>query len=115
MRCADGSDRRYINLDYAASTPVMAEVWDAVEAFVPWRGSVHRGTGAKSQVSTAAFEDVARFVGARPDDTVVRVRNTTEAINVLATALPEGTFSKGVRGVLTSPSRPGRGPGARRS
>jgi selenocysteine lyase/cysteine desulfurase len=95
VACADGSERRYVNLDYAASTPVMAEVWAAVEAFVPWCSSVHRGSGAKSQVSTAAFEDaradVARFVGARVTDTVVWVRNTTEAINVLATALPPGT------------------------
>ena len=83
-----------MNLDNAASTPVMAEVWAAVEAFVPWYSSVHRGTGVKSQVSTAAFEDaradVAAFVGARADDRVVFVRNTTEAINVLAAALPEG-------------------------
>ena len=90
--CVDGVDRRYVNLDYAASTPVMAEVWAAVEAFVPWYSSVHRGTGAKSQVSTAAFEDaredVKAFVGARADDEVVFVRNTTEAINVLAAALP---------------------------
>ena len=83
--------RRYVNLDYAASTPVMAAVWDAVEAFVPCYSSVHRGTGAKSQISTAAYEhardDVASFVGRRTG-TVVFVRNTTEAINVLATALP---------------------------
>ena len=91
-RASTGVDRRYVNLDYAASTPVMAEVWAAVEAFVPWYSSVHRGTGAKSQVSTAAFEDaredVKAFVGARADDEVVFVRNTTEAINVLAAALP---------------------------
>ena len=99
--CVDGRWRRYVNLDYAASTPVMADVWAAVEAFIPWYSSVHRGTGAKSQVSTAAFEDaredVARFVGARADDRVVFVRNTTEAINVMAAALPPGTR------VLSSP------------
>jgi selenocysteine lyase/cysteine desulfurase len=93
--CLDGRARRYANLDYAASTPVMAAVWDAVEAFVPWYSSVHRGSGLKSQVSTAAFEDargiVREFVGARADDTVVFVRNTTEAINVLSAALPPGT------------------------
>jgi selenocysteine lyase/cysteine desulfurase len=100
--CRDGRTRRYVNLDYAASTPVLGGVWDAVEAFVPWCSSVHRGSGIKSRVSTAAFEDargdVARFVGARADDTVVWVRNTTEAINVLATALPAGTrvLSSGV-------------------
>jgi selenocysteine lyase/cysteine desulfurase len=99
--CVDGRLERYVNLDYAASTPVMADVWAAVEAFVPWCSSVHRGTGAKSKVSTAAFEDarddVKAFVGARANDEVVFVRNTTEAINVLAAALPEGTR------VLSSP------------
>jgi selenocysteine lyase/cysteine desulfurase len=93
--CADGRSRRYVNLDYAASTPVMADVWEAVEEFVPWYSSVHRGTGFKSQVATDAFEDaradVAAFAGARPADDVVFVRNTTEAINVLASALPAGT------------------------
>jgi selenocysteine lyase/cysteine desulfurase len=93
--CADGRLERYVNLDYAASTPVMADVWAAVEAFVPWYSSVHRGTGVKSQVSTAAFEDarddVKAFVGARAEHEVVLVRNTTEAINVLAAALPAGS------------------------
>ena len=92
--CLDGRPRRYVNLDNAASTPVMGAVWDAVEAFVPWYSSVHRGSGLKSQVSTAAYEDarntVAGFVGARADDAVVFVRNTTEAINVLSAALPAG-------------------------
>ena len=89
--CVDGRSRRYVNLDYAASTPVMAAVWDAVEAFMPWYSSVHRGSGVKSRISTAAFEDaretIAEFVGGRADDAVVIVRNTTEAINVLAAAL----------------------------
>src|SRR3954469_16376618 len=92
--CVDGRQRRYVNLDYAASTPVMAAVWDAVEAFVPFYSSVHRGTGAKSRISTEAYEHardaVKRFVGAE-HGTAVLVRNTTEAINVLAKALPPGT------------------------
>jgi selenocysteine lyase/cysteine desulfurase len=95
VACIDGRMLRYANLDYAASTPVMADVWAAVEAFVPWYSSVHRGSGVKSQIATAEYEGardvVARFVGARPDDTVVFARNTTEAINVFAAALPEGT------------------------
>jgi selenocysteine lyase/cysteine desulfurase len=100
--CSDGRMRRYVNLDYAASAPVMPEVWDAVEAFLPWYSSVHRGSGMKSQLATAAYEGaretVARFVGARTDDAVVFVRNTTEAINVLASSLPEGSR------VLSSPA-----------
>jgi selenocysteine lyase/cysteine desulfurase len=93
--CADGRSRRYVNLDNAASTPAMADVWEAVGEFVPWYSSVHRGTGAKSQFATDAFEgarvDVAAFVGAAPEHEVVFVRNTTEAINVLAASLPAGT------------------------
>jgi selenocysteine lyase/cysteine desulfurase len=92
--CVDGVSRRYVNLDHAASTPVLAEVWAAVEAFVPFYSSVHRGTGAKSRISTDAYEQaretIARFVGARTGSTVL-VRNTTEAINVLAAALPPCT------------------------
>jgi selenocysteine lyase/cysteine desulfurase len=101
VACADGRRLRYANLDNAASTPVLADVWAAVEDFVPWYSSVHRGTGYKSQLATAEFEaareDVARFAGARPDDDVVFVRNTTEAINLLAASLPAGTR------VLSSP------------
>ena len=93
--CYDGRKLRYANLDNAASTPVMVEVWEAVEAFMPWYSSVHRGTGAKSQVATAEYEGarevVARFVGARATDGVVFVRNTTEATNLLAASLPPGT------------------------
>ena len=95
VQCVDGRFERYVNLDYAASTPVMADVWEAVEVFVPWCSSVHRGTGAKSRVSTAAYEDarddVRAFVGARAHDELVFVRNTTEAIHVQAAALSAGS------------------------
>lgn len=88
---ADGELRTYVNLDYAASTPAMERVVDAVNEFLPWYSSVHRGAGFPSQVSTRAHEaarrEIADFVGARPSDTVVFVRNTTEALNVLATCL----------------------------
>ena len=93
--------RRYVNLDYAASTPALPEVWQAVEAFMPWYSSVHRGSGIKSQIATEAFESVrdlvAEFVGAPQGHDVIFVRNTTEAINVLAAALRAGTR------VLSSP------------
>lgn len=93
--CADGRSRRYLHLDHAASTPALIEVWQEVQDFLPWYSSVHRGTGAKSRHSTEVFEStravVAVFVGARPQDQVVLVRNTTEAINVLSGALPHGT------------------------
>ena len=59
----------YVNLDNAASTPVLREVLDTVNRFMDWYSSVHRGAGFKSQVSTHAYEEArgiaADFVGAR--------------------------------------------------
>jgi len=86
---ADGRERRYINLDNAASTSPLRAVLDAVSDFLPWYGSVHRGAGHKSVVSTQRYEGaratVARFVGADPREHVVIFgRNTTEAINKLS-------------------------------
>lgn len=90
-----GGQVRYSNLDHAASTPALVEVWRAVEAFMPWYSSVHRGAGFKSQVATAAYEaarvPVRAFLHARPDDAVVFTRNTTDAVNLLARSLPSGT------------------------
>ncbi len=87
-----GGWRRYVNLDYAASAPCLSSVSEAVEALLPWYSSVHRGAGYKSQLATAAYEGareaVHSFVGARHDDTVVFTRNTTDAINLVAAALP---------------------------
>ena len=69
----------------------MEPVADAVIEFLPWYSSVHRGAGFASQVSTRAYEAaraaVATFVGARSTDTVIFVRNTTEAINLLSHCL----------------------------
>ena len=94
---ADGGAARYVNLDCAASTPALEAVAKAVNDALPWYSSVHRGAGHLSQVSTrmyeAAREAMASFVGAREGDSVVFVRNTTDAINTLAACLrlPEGS------------------------
>jgi cysteine desulfurase/selenocysteine lyase len=84
----DGQLMRYVNLDSAASTPPLAKVHRAVEDFLPWYSSVHRGTGYKSRLSTHLYEhareDVMRFVGGQPSThVVVFVRNATEALNLL--------------------------------
>ncbi|MGH9019319.1 MAG: aminotransferase class V-fold PLP-dependent enzyme, partial [Acidimicrobiales bacterium] len=87
--CIDGSDRPYVNLDFAASTSALTDVADAVAAFLPTYSSVHRGAGFKSRRATAAYESARAaalaFCGQRPgDDVAVVCRNTTEAINQLA-------------------------------
>ncbi|MBN9107661.1 MAG: aminotransferase class V-fold PLP-dependent enzyme [Pseudonocardia sp.] len=88
----DGTTVPHANLDLAASAPALQYVADRVAALLPYHASVHRGAGYASQVCTAALEaarrTVGRFVGARADDVVVFTRNTTDALNLLAGAVP---------------------------
>jgi len=100
----DGRMRTYINLDNAASTPALKAVQEAVNAFLPYYSSVHRGTGFKSQISTHAYEMarqvLLQFVGADPQAcTCIFGKNTTEAVNKLARRFP---FSAGRDVVITS-------------
>ena len=64
-------------------------------AYAPYYGSVHRGAGYLSQLSTDLFENsrvtVAEFLGCRADDQVVFTRSTTDSLNLLAAVLPAGT------------------------
>jgi selenocysteine lyase/cysteine desulfurase len=91
----DGRHVQYANLDHAASAPCLDAVQDAVNELLPWYASVHRGAGLASQVSTKVYERarhvVREFVGARGADEVVFTRNTTDALNLLARALPSKT------------------------
>jgi cysteine desulfurase/selenocysteine lyase len=89
----DGSQRPYINLDNAASTPSLKAVQHAVDAFLPYYSSVHRGTGFKSQLSTHLYEQARQatllFLGADSNQhTCIFGKNTTEAINKLAHRYP---------------------------
>lgn len=86
-----GGSVRYVNLDYAASAPALRAVADRVTELLPLYSSVHRGAGYASAVCTSAYEaartTLASFTGARPDDVVIFTRNTTDALNLLATAV----------------------------
>ena len=86
--CVDGSKRRYVNLDAAASTPALPAVAESVHAFLPTYSSVHRGAGWKSQAATVAYEEAReaalRFARRGEGDVAIICRNTTEAINHLA-------------------------------
>ncbi len=88
----DGRSVRHVNLDGAASATALQVVADRVTAVLPWYASVHRGAGFPSQVSTNLYEDartrVGAFVDAGENDVVVVTRNTTDATNLLASAVP---------------------------
>ncbi|GAA1969009.1 aminotransferase class V-fold PLP-dependent enzyme [Kitasatospora viridis] len=85
----------YAALDYAASAPALRRVWDDVAAYAPYYGSVHRGAGYLSQLSTELYEQsrqaVADFLDLREGDQVVFTRATTDSLNLLAGAVPAGT------------------------
>ena len=82
----DGS--RYINLDNAATTPPFASVEKGILNDLSEYGSVHRGAGSKSKISTDKYEEarntIKQFVNARKEDYAVFVHNTTAGMNLLA-------------------------------
>jgi selenocysteine lyase/cysteine desulfurase len=88
--CVDGTDRRAVELDQAASTQAHPEAVARITEFIPWYSSVHRGAGYRSRHATAAYESARRsilaFAGRDPDgpDVAILCRNTTEALNHLA-------------------------------
>lgn len=78
-----------INFDNAATTPPFNCVLQDILSFAPWYSSIHRGEGFKSQISSIFYEssrmEIMHFVDADPVyNTVIYVKNTTEAINKLA-------------------------------
>ncbi|MFE0028537.1 aminotransferase class V-fold PLP-dependent enzyme [Amycolatopsis sp. NPDC059021] len=89
---ADGTQVPYANFDYAASAPCLRAVKETLDAALPLYASVHRGAGQLSQLTTRAYEDVRRtvrrFAGARPGDSVIFTRNTTDSMNLLASCVP---------------------------
>lgn len=91
----DGGQVPYANFDYAASAPCLEAVHEAVTHALPYYSSVHRGAGYASQVTTRAYEEaretVRSFLGAWRRSAVVFTRNTTDAMNLLARAVPTGT------------------------
>jgi selenocysteine lyase/cysteine desulfurase len=86
---------RYVHLDVAASAPCLHAVSEAINALLPWYSGVHRGSGFASTVMTESYEQaratVRAFVGASDAASVIFTRNTTDALNLLARALPEDT------------------------
>jgi cysteine desulfurase len=79
---------RYINLDNAATTPPLRCVEESVTHFINSYGSVHRGSGYKSKVSTSLYEQsreiIKHFVHAPDDSYVLLTGNTTGAMNTAA-------------------------------
>lgn len=85
----DGTERPYVFLDNAASTPAFKQVLKSIQEFLPWYSGVHRGTGFKSLLATEVFDKahdiIGQFVGADlTANTVIFTKNTTECVNKLS-------------------------------
>ena len=78
----------YVNLDNAATTPPLLEVENNVNKYLIGYGSVHRGAGTKSKISTDVYEKsrdvIKNFVNSKTDDYVLFSGNTTGGINTAA-------------------------------
>jgi cysteine desulfurase/selenocysteine lyase len=83
------NDRPLIYLDNAATTQKPRQVIDAlVDFYTRLNANVHRGVHTLSVEATDAYEAartrLAGFIGSADPDEVVFVRNTTEAVNLVA-------------------------------
>ncbi len=79
---------KYVNLDNAATVPPFKCVQDKVDDYITSYGSVHRGAGLKSQISTDIYEKsrdtIKKFTNAPSNSYVLFTGNTTGAMNALS-------------------------------
>lgn len=89
IQLRNGEYTKYVNLDNGATTTPFALVKNYVDNMLDSYGSVHRGSGQKSIITTREYDasrDVIRdFVSASNKNYVIFAKNTTEAINGAAT------------------------------
>ena len=75
----------------AASTQPPRALLALYQALAPAYDNVHRGQSDASQITTerfeSAYDDIARFIGAPSRNSIVVVRNTTEAHNTVMYSL----------------------------
>ena len=89
----NGKVKRFINFDNAATTPPLKASVNSMQKFLSYYGSVGRGCGYKSQVTTKIFEDskneILDFfnIKTKQNYDVIYVKNTTEGMNLLANKL----------------------------
>jgi cysteine desulfurase / selenocysteine lyase len=99
------SGQRLVYLDSAATSQKPQMVLDAVDDYYSaHNANVHRGVHTLGNEATDIFENarqrVARFIDA-PAEGVIFVRNTTEALNLVASSYARELLGRGDRVVLT--------------
>ncbi len=94
-------------LDSAASSQKPQVVIEALTAYYEQsNANIHRGVYELSEIATARFEDsrkrIARFINARSARECIFVRNTTEAINLVAQSWGQANIGDGDLIVFTT-------------
>jgi cysteine desulfurase/selenocysteine lyase len=95
-----------VYLDSAATSQKPRAVIDAIDRYYrEYNANVHRGLHRLSEEATVAFEQsrerFARFIGARTAKEIIFVRNTTEALNLVAFSWGRANLKSGDRILLT--------------
>ena len=101
-----GDDTPLVYLDNAATSHTPEPVVDAIaDYYRGYNANVHRGIHQLSQEASVAYEEahdtVADFIGADGREEVVFVKNTTEAMNLIAYAWGLEELGPGDNVVLT--------------
>ncbi|HLG51077.1 MAG TPA: cysteine desulfurase [Chloroflexota bacterium] len=99
-------DRPLVYLDNAAtSQKPRAVIQTLVDYYETTNANIHRGIHELAEEATARYEEargkVARFIGAREPREIVFVRNTTEAINLVARTWGQAHLRPGDEIVVT--------------
>jgi cysteine desulfurase/selenocysteine lyase len=102
----DANGNRVVFLDSAASAQKPQCVIDAISrCYSQCYANIHRGVYELSARTTAQFEDVRRtvqqFIGAADPREIVFVRNTTEAINLVAASYGRKNLGPGDEVLIT--------------
>ncbi len=97
--------KRLVYFDNAATSQRPVQVIEAIRRFYSeYNANVHRGFHWLSQEASRLYEDaheeVAKFIGAEWDE-VAFLRNTTEALNLVATTLAGSLVGRGDRVLVT--------------
>lgn len=97
--------KRIVYLDSGATAQKPASVIEAIEeSFRLHNANIHRGVYTLAQEATDRFEGararIARFIGARPSETIF-TKNVTEAINLVAYSWGRANVGPGDTIVLT--------------
>ena len=98
--------RPLVYLDNAATSQKPVQVIEALSDFYRrYNANIHRAIHCLGEEATAAYEEtrakVARFIGAPSPECIVFVRNTTEAINLVAYAWGRTHIGPGDEIVIT--------------